>query len=318
METWTILAFDMSRPMSMVRSSPPALPAAAQDLRHDEGGDEIRLVVVTSDLQIIPNSGPAQVIVPNLGLGNIALEMADPEGDDNGPGTYTYPTDGVFQAQAFDLKSFTVAYDEDELEFKLGFYGPVPNPWGSPNGLSIQTIDIYIDQDPGAGTGARLLLPGRNAALTEGNGWELALWAEGWTPQILVPDPETLVPKQITEVSVKILADPVARTVTIRIPRAPSGEQDPAKWGYVVAILGQEGYPSPGVWRVRDIATESAQWKFGGAGTGTNFTRIIDLLWTAENTPTQAEMLSNYPASSADPATLSADDFAQIGLITIQ
>ena len=40
--------------------------------------------------------------------------------------------------------------------------GPVENVWGSPNGLSIQTFDIYIDQD-GAGSGARLMLPGRNA-----------------------------------------------------------------------------------------------------------------------------------------------------------
>ncbi|NIV29514.1 MAG: hypothetical protein GWN58_08380, partial [Anaerolineae bacterium] len=58
--------------------------------------------------------------------------------------------------------------------------------WGSPNGLSIQTFDIYIDQD-GPGSGARLMLPGRNAALSPEFGWDYAIWVEGWYPGIYVP-----------------------------------------------------------------------------------------------------------------------------------
>ena len=41
---------------------------------------------------------------------------------------------------------------------------PIANPWGSPRGLSVQTVDVYVDTDPRAEGGARLLLPGRNAA----------------------------------------------------------------------------------------------------------------------------------------------------------
>jgi len=162
------------------------------------------------------------------------------------------------------------------------------------------------------------LLPGRNAALTSGNGWEYALWLEGWTPQVLVPKSDTLEPVQASEITMKILVDPAARTVTVRVPRAALGEGDPSTWGFVVAVLGQEGYPSAGVWRVRDVEQKSAQWRFGGAPSDgrRNHTRIIDLIWPAESPTSQEVMLgSTYTPSQADPGTLTADDFAQIELL---
>lgn len=281
-----------------------------------EAGDEIRLMVVLQPAnQQLPADGPGQVIIPDLGLSTLIFEIEDPEDDDHGPGSYTYPTDNVFTAGAFDLKSFRVSYDDKNLIFKIGFYGPVPNPWGSPNNLAIQTLDVYVDKDPGAGTGARLLLPGRNAALSKGNGWEYAIWAEGWTPQVLAPDASTLEPKQVTEASFKILVDPAARTVTLRVPRAVFGDGDPTQWGYAAVVLGQEGFPSAGVWRVRDVNTKAEQWRFGGAPADVNHTRILDVIWQKGKTPTQEEMLSIYPASNADIASLKADDFAQLELL---
>jgi alpha-amylase/alpha-mannosidase (GH57 family) len=279
-----------------------------------EPGDDLRLVVIITPAGLsLPVGGPAQVVLPDLGRYTTVLTVEDPEGDDHGPGTYTYPTDGVFKPQVFDLKSFTVAYDEKNLVFKFAFYGPIPNPWGSPNNLALQTLDVYVDKDPGAGTGARLLLPGRNAALEAGNGWDVAVWAEGWTPQILAPDPQSGAPKQVTGVSFKVIVDPAARTVTLRVPRSAFGEGDPAAWAYVAAVLSQEGFPSTGVWRVRDVLAQAQQWRFGGGPDDTNHTRIIDLAWVG--TPAQEEILSRYPSSQADIATLGPDDFPQIPLL---
>ncbi|MGC8855471.1 MAG: glucodextranase DOMON-like domain-containing protein [Anaerolineae bacterium] len=195
----------------------------------------------------------------------------------------------------------------------FAFYGPIPNPWGSPNNLALQTLDVYVDKDPGAATGARLLLPGRNAALSQDNGWEYAIWAEGWTPQILAPDTQSGEPKQVTGVSFKIIVDPAAQTVTLRVPRTVFGEGDPTSWGYAAAVLSQEGFPSTGVWRVRDVSASAQQWRFGGGTDDTNHTRIIDLAW--DGTPTQEEILSTYASSKADIASLKPDDFAQIPLI---
>ncbi|MBP8997951.1 MAG: hypothetical protein KBG10_06665, partial [Anaerolineaceae bacterium] len=72
------------------------------------------------------------------------------------------------------------------------------------------------------------------------------------------------------------------------------------------------------VWRVRDIQATNAQWKFGGAPDDVNHTRIIDLVWSAEDTPTQEEILGTYPSSAGPIETLGADDFAQIPLLLVK
>ncbi len=284
-----------------------------------EAGDDVRLVTaVQPENELLPLSGPAQVVLPDLGTSIVILEVADPELDDHGPGTYTYPTDGVFSAQNYDIKTFTVAYDEKNLIFKFAFYGPVPNPWGSGVNLSLQTMDVYVDKDPGAGTGARLLLPGRNAALKEGDGWEFAVWAEGWTPEFLAPDATTLEPKTVANSQFKIIVDPAAQLVSIRVPRALFGDGDPTTWGYAAVVMGQDGYPATGVWRVRDVEKAAAQWRFGGAPDDGNHTRIIDMAWPAEATPTQEDMLSNYTSVSGPSGDLKADQFAQIDLLLVK
>ena len=281
-------------------------------------GDEIGFVVVTQpDGDLLPQSGPGRILLPELGLSELILQVNDPEKDDHGPGTYTYPTDAVFSAQNFDVESFTVSADAANLIFTFQFFGEVPNPWGSGNNLSLQTLDVYVDKDPGQGTGSRLLLPGRNAALSAGNGWEFMVWAEGWTPGIYAPDPENGEPKALN-MTYKLIVDQAKKTVTLRVPKEAFGEGDPATWGYAAMVLSQDGYPSTGVWRVRDIQATNAQWKFGGAPDDVNHTRIIDLVWSAEDTPTQEEILGTYPSSAGRIETLGADDFAQIPLLLVK
>lgn len=281
-----------------------------------ETGDSILFILFDNNTHVrLPENGPGQVVVPDLGLSTVIMEVNDPEGDDFGPGSYTYPTDSVFPAKAFDLKTFRVSYDEKSIIFKIELFGPIPNPWGSPNNLAIQTLDIYIDTDPGKATGARKLLPGRNVSLSAENGWDYAIWAEGWTPQILSPDPVTLEPKEISTADYKIIVDPAGRSVTIRVAKELFGDSDPEKWGYAVVVLGQEGYPSSGVWRVRDVDEKPAQWRFGGGGNSTNHTRVIDLIWPDGKTPTQSEMLSAFTLSSLSTDQLTADDYAIIDLL---
>jgi hypothetical protein len=71
------------------------------------------------------------------------------------------------------------------------------------------------------------------------------------------------------------------------------------------------------VWRIRDVNPQAEQWRFGGAADDTNHTRLLDLIWPASVTPSQEEMLSNYPPSDLDPQTLGPDDFAQIEMFTV-
>lgn len=55
-----------------------------------------------------PEAGPVTLLVPELGQATTVLQVSDPQGDDHGPGGYTYPADVVFEPGVFDLKRFEV------------------------------------------------------------------------------------------------------------------------------------------------------------------------------------------------------------------
>ncbi|RME83246.1 MAG: glycoside hydrolase, partial [Caldilineae bacterium] len=291
-------------------------------------GDRMKLRVVVSeglarDIQVAPDAGPAELIVPDLGLTTPILTVLDPTGDDHGPGSYVYPKDSVFAARSYDLTEFSVAEDETNLIFRFTFAGPLNNDWGAPNGMGIHALDVYIDAIEG---GERKLLPGRNAAAPEENAWEFAVWAEGWTPGLYGPPAAgESTPRQIGDAStLNIVSDPGQRRITIRVPKQTLADAlgltpaqlDPHQWRYLGVVLSQEGYPASGVWRVRDVNVRAEQWRLGGAPpNSTTHTRIIDVAYPADFSPTQEEALSAFTpqaVSTRDFDALSPDDFAQL------
>ena len=283
-----------------------------------DSGDKLLMRMVVSqhakDVAVIPADGPAQLTVPDLPIPNLIAEISDPAEDDYGPGSYTYPKDGVFKTGAFDLVGMEIGYDDEDYIFRLQFRGPVINEWGSPNGLSIQTIDIYIDRD-GPVSGERKLLPGRNVALSQEYAWDYAIWAEGWTPGVYAPSEQGLV--QIDN-GITILSNPSQRRVTIRVPRSLL-EGDPSQWSIAAVVLSQEGYPSTGVWRVRDVLPLAEQWRIGG-GSGSNFdTRILDVLWPEGLEPAQEAFLINPLAGlQVELEILTPDDYPQMPMLPLE
>ncbi len=244
-------------------------------------------------LSRLPADGPAREVLPDLMDSAPILFFTDAVGDDYGPGTYTYPTDAVFADGVFDITSLKLAENEEFYIFTLGINAAVSNPWGSGLGLSLQTFDIYIDVDPGKGTGRRELLEGRNARLEEGSGWEYAVWAEGWNQKLIMGyDDQSLA--EVSGTPVRTLVDSDNGTVTLLVRRESLDEAGPAgEWGIAAALLSQEGYPSPGVRRVRDVQPSASQWRFGGASDPVSATRIIDLAVPEESGWRQEDALLN-------------------------
>jgi alpha-amylase/alpha-mannosidase (GH57 family) len=267
------------------------------------------------DAALLPGAGPLEVVLPLIGQAAPFLTVDDPTGDDNGPGTYVYPTDAVFKAGVFDLTKFSVAETDKDLVFSFAVKAPIDNPWGSAIRLSVQAFDVYIDADPGKATGARMLLDGRNAALQKGNAWDYAIWVEGWNQKVFSADPGgkvTMLPGS----PLKVTVDGPKGIVLVTLPKSVlRAGADPKTWGYAAVVLSQDGYPAPGVLRVRDVKATAEQWRIGGAGPGVNGTRIMDVAWSG--TPTQAQILSAYkPLDASGLAGASPDDFAQIPLVT--
>ncbi|MEW6094541.1 MAG: glucodextranase DOMON-like domain-containing protein, partial [Chloroflexota bacterium] len=219
-----------------------------------------------SGQSLLPANAPGRMQVPDLGRTTWVVTVSDPANDDHGPGTYTYPTDGVFKPGVFDLLNFQVGYDENNLVFRFEMRGPVENPWGSPNGLAIQLFDVYINTGAGANP---LMRYGRNTSLE--TGWDYALTVAGWNFGFFTAaDPE----KAVSSVPVTIITDPGKNMVIAKVPLSAL-PGDPAAWSYAVAVLSNDGY---GINGVRDVTEEGGQWQLGGAPSDKNHTRIVDYL----------------------------------------
>ncbi len=238
-------------------------------------GDRL-LVRAVTPTAMTPSAQPGAVVAPDVGGVTAIVTLSDPAGDDHGPGATTYPTDTVFVPGSFDLTGFQWGVSGDQAVFTFDVAAPIVNPWNSPVGLSLQTFDVYVDADAatesGTPTGSVDLLGGRGAHLADGHGWDAALTIEGWGSKVVRATAAGPVTEHPT-IAVSVVGE--RGRVVARVPLAALGlSGDPATWAVGVAVLSQDGYPSPGVDRVRYVATTAQQWKLGGGAA----TRIVDAL----------------------------------------
>ena len=276
-----------------------------------ESGDLIGMAAELPEAGAALGGGRRALQVPDISAMTVLIDVEDPAGDDHGPGTYAYPLDEVFVPGSYDLRRFQVGIDAEHLIFAFEVGAPIANPWGSPRGLSVQTFDVYVDTDPRAEAGgARLLLPGRNAALQGRRGWEYAVTVEGWDSAFYAADRDGTVAER--DPSFDLVVFPAKGRVVVRLDRELFAEGDPAGWGYAAALMSQEGFPSAGVRRVRDVEPAAERWRIGGAPTAVNRTRILDAAWPWSGV--QEELLSTYRAADSIDG-LTADDFGRIPLL---
>lgn len=96
----------------------------------------------------------------------------------------------------------------------------------------------------------------------------------------------------------------------VRIPRDLSGRGSPADWTYAVAAVSQEGFPSAGIRRNRDVEATPDQWRIGGGDGSINRTRILDAIVAEPDL--QEAMLPDYdPVTTGSVDDLSENEFAQ-------
>jgi hypothetical protein len=262
------------------------LPFADINLRP---GDVVSIAAVASqegkNVDMIPCEGPCAVRVPEVVRGTTLFKWDDPQGDDYGPGTYTYPLSQVFTPGVFDMLSFEVLDVQDDIVFQVQFSGEITNPWNSPIGVSLQTIDIYIDTDGKPNSGETDALGGRNVTFSPECAWEYAIWMEGWMQRIFTSDGREL------DGAVRVSVDTLNNVISIHVPKSVLGEPEP-HWGYQVFILSQEGYAATGNLRVREVLETAQEWRLGGGHDSHIDPNVLDLL--APLGMTQEEILGAY------------------------
>ena len=266
-----------------------------------QSGDDVYFTVVLADEQsgsvtsLAPSGGPVHVKVPQITAGKLVMTMTDPIGDDIGPGSYTYPTNALFTPGVFDLVKTEIYDDQDDLTFKIYIYGELNNLWDSPIGLSLQTIDLYFDVDGVPNSGEIKALGGRRAVFDSGAAWEYAVWVEGWHQKIFAADGSEV------KAAVRVSTDPITKSISISVPKQAIGYAG-GRLGFMVLIMGQEGFPSGDSLRVREVMEQAAEWRFGGGTQGSYDPNIIDML-VPEGTRQEA-ILGAYDPAQARFATL--------------
>jgi glucoamylase len=180
------------------------------------------------------STGYAQVTVTNEGGGSSVLDVTDPAGDDNGPGTYQYPTSSDFHAGAFDLTRFQVLSDGTFAYLRATLANLDPT-FGVTDGA--QLLDVYVHVPGASSTSTQAAFASRNYTIAPAGAWSQRVEAQGFAAPVWVNAGGNSVG------TASVLAEQSDRTITIALPEAQFGT--PASgWGFSVVLTGQDGFSS--------------------------------------------------------------------------
>ena len=228
----------------------------------------------------------------------LVAAFEDARDDAYGPGSYVPPGDTQFQPGDFDLRSFRVLVDGDDVLFEVTLGADIRAPQdlyrinGTPaqlwNNLYLQNIDIYVDTDPASPEGHTACVPGRRVGFEPGRTWKRAV--------ILTPQPglaRSITADALPVPSRKMLfPDRLqlrGRTLIARIPADQLGGLPTEAWGYSVHVSGAAWERNL---KVVDRLTGQAEadaftlpiyslreaFAFGGAPESPSFPRVVDVL----------------------------------------
>jgi glucoamylase len=207
-------------------------------------------ITVGASTHGLGSTGYAQVTVSNEGGGTTVLDVSDPAGDDNGPGTYQYPTDAAFQPGAFDLTRFQVLSDGTTAYLRTTIANLSPT-FGQVDGA--QLLDVYVHVPGAATTSTAAPFPSRNYTIAPSGAWSQRLEVQGFVPPVW---------KDASGNSVgtaQVLASQSDGTITIALPESVFGTPG-SGWGFTVVLTGQDGF-SPD--QARAFTPTAGQFTFG-------------------------------------------------------
>ena len=201
------------------------------------------------------DTGYAQVAVVGNAGGTTVLDVTDPTGDDNGPGTYRYPTASDFHAGAFDLTHFQVTSDGTTAYLRATLANLDPT-FGADFGA--QLLDVYVHTPGGSQTSTQAAYTSRNYSMAPAGAWSERVEAQGFASPVWVDASGNPVGTAF------MLVDDASRTITIALPEAQFGTPGPG-WAFSVVLTGQDGF-SPD--QARAFAPTPQSFNFGVCAAG--------------------------------------------------
>lgn len=157
------------------------------------------------------------------------LDVADPAGDDHGPGTYQYPTAAGFHPGAFDLTRFQVINDGTTVYLRATLANLDP-AFGSAMGARL--LDVYVHAPGGGRASTQAASPSRNYTIAQAGAWQQRIEVQGFASPVWVDAAGHSLGAPA------VLASQASRTITVALPAASFGNPGPG-WAFTVVLTGQ-------------------------------------------------------------------------------
>jgi glucoamylase len=201
-------------------------------------------------------TGYAQLSVTNVALpGSVVLTAADPSGDDNGPGTYAYPTDPSFSPGAFDLLGLQVNQTASDVYIQTKIRN-LASTFGSNFGA--QLLDIYVRDPAAVSHSTAAAFPQRNYTIAPADAWSERLEAQGFAPVVWED------PSGASLGNGQLIVDQPSGTATLVLRRSAFGTVA-SGWVFTVTLTGQDGFSSD---QARAFTATPRGYSFGVCASG--------------------------------------------------
>jgi len=216
--------------------------------------------------------------------GDVVATLTDPAGDDDGPGEYVYPTDGAFEEDAFDLRSFRVL--ENETEYLFAF--EVENLYAAFGGTFSPHYFVVYLRDPNGDGGRSTELGDISVTAEFDDDWQYRVAASGFGGSVVNAEGNGLG-------SPERVADFESGVAIVSVQKSALGGADLADWE-VLPVVGSEDFGA-----FRDVQVDAGGFVFGGAREG-----------AADNAPRVLDLITPEGVSQADALDYDADSLASL------
>ena len=231
---------------------------------------------------LLGTMGAIAAMVAATASAETIVSIKDPAGDDNGPGSYSYPTDAAYKPGSFDLTAFEVETKGSDVIFRVTVRAKIEDPWNSKdwqgNGFSLQFVQVYIDTDHQDGSGFCDGLPGLNVKFKPESCWEKVV--------LISPQPRAKLQSEINQKAGKLKGGVViptttrveGKTLVATVKASDLGSRPVKGWGWQVLMQSNEGYPDKGDLLTRKVNEIGGQHRFGGGSDYNCDPHVIDMI----------------------------------------
>ncbi len=205
------------------------------------------------------------------------VSFKDPTGDDNGPGTYTYPTDTVYKRGSFDLTGFTLERRGDKLALEVTVATSLEDPWRMGGGFAVQMVFVFIDTDGAPGRGHTVAPPGLNVRFDPAHAWDKLIILSPQSPERVRREIATKAPNLKADILVPARTSGAGNKIRATLDAADL-PGDPGQWAYQVVMQSNEGFPTGTDLLTRPVNEYPGKHRFGGGNDGSCDPHVMDLL----------------------------------------